>query len=106
MPSFILYGIRKNSLAEAKAAVESVFGFFFTERDSFYQAGVYYVFGAGGEEQFVLKKNIDPFDGDPVEQDFVSYPLLFYINSTDRPSELIALMTNVEDFELLRQEVF
>ncbi|AHG49783.1 hypothetical protein RLEG12_02565 (plasmid) [Rhizobium leguminosarum bv. trifolii CB782] len=106
MPSFILYGIRKYSLSEARTSVESASGFFFSERDSFYQAGVYYVFGAGGEEQFVLKRNIDPFDGDPVEQDFVSYPLLFYINSTERPSELIALMANVADFELLRQEIF
>ena len=106
MPSFLLYGIRKSSLSEAKVSAESMLGFFFAERDSFYQAGIYYDFGAGGEEQFVLKKNIDPFDGDPVEQDFASFPILFYINSTDRPSELIALMTNTENFELLRQEVF
>lgn len=104
--SYILFGVRDASIGQARAEIESALGFCFEERESSYQAGLYYIFGAKGSEQFVLKQNLDPFDGEPAEQDFPEYPLILYINSTNRPSELIVSFSTKEKFELLRQEFF
>ncbi|QBG94600.1 hypothetical protein EYC55_02615 [Xanthomonas oryzae] len=106
MSSYILFGIMSNSISVTKDRLEKTFSVYFEERDSSYQGGLYYVFNAAGSEQFLLKKNKDPFDGEPVEQGFPEYPLLLYINETNRSSDLIALASNKEDLKLLREEVF
>ncbi|UNE62703.1 hypothetical protein [Xanthomonas oryzae] len=106
MSSYILFGITSKSLGCMKGRLEQIFGVHFEEKDSSYQCGLYYVSGATGSERFVLKKNEDPFDGEPLEQVFPEYPLLLYINETNRSSELVALASNNDDLKLLRQEIF
>lgn len=65
-----LYGAKKSCLLSARSDVESLLGETFEERDSTYQGGVYYRWGRSDSENFVLKLNIDFFDGGPVEPNY------------------------------------
>lgn len=66
--------------------------------------GIYYKFVSDGSEIFVLKGNVDPFDGEPVEQMFSGYPVLLYVGMTLRSEEIKSLLS--AGFDLLRHELF
>lgn len=100
-----LYGAEKSCLLSARSDLERALGETFEERDSSYQGGIYYMWGRSDSENFVLKLNIDPFDGDPVEQDYASYKVLLYVNATNRSSDIEKLISQVSVFKLLRHEV-
>ena len=104
--SYDLYGTKKLSLLSAKDVVERVLGKVFEERDSSYQGGVYYMWGGSDSENFILKLNIDPFDGDPVEQKYPEHKILLYVNATNRSSDIEEAIRQGGDFKLLRHEVF
>jgi hypothetical protein len=106
MSCYLLYGIREASLALVKSELERLIGIIFEERESSYQAGIYYISGPANSEQFLLKRNVDPFDGEPAEQGFPDYPVILYINATERDAELKALVATRSGFALLRDEVF
>ena len=101
-----LYGAEKSCLLSARNDVERALGEIFEERDSSYQGGIYYMWGRSDSENFVLKLNIDPFDGDPVEQNYPSYKILLYVNATNRSSDIEKAIRQGGDFKLLRHEVF
>ncbi|MFT0869244.1 hypothetical protein [Pseudomonas sp. CAM1A] len=103
--AYDLYGAKDLALLSAKVNVERVLKEAFEERDSYYQGGIYYMLGGGDAEHFVLKLNVDPFDGGAVEQDYQDYTVLLYINATDRSSALEEIMKQA-GFKLLRYEVF
>ncbi|GFM53516.1 hypothetical protein K5D38_21275 [Pseudomonas cichorii] len=100
-----LYGAEKSCLLSARSELERALGETFEERDSSYQGGIYYMWGRSDSENFVFKLNIDPFDGDPVEQDYASYKVLLYVNATNRSSDIEKLISQVSVFKLLRHEV-
>ncbi|SDS86431.1 hypothetical protein [Pseudomonas trivialis] len=100
-----LYGAEKSCLLSARSDLERALGETFEERDSSYQGGIYYMWGRNDSENFVLKLNIDPFDGDPVEQDYASYKVLLYVNATNRSSDIEKLISQVSVFKLLRHEI-
>ncbi|WP_124337817.1 hypothetical protein [Pseudomonas chlororaphis] len=104
MAAYDLYGFKGVAVLEAKSKVEERLSFSFEERESFYQGGRYYKFGGGESESFVLKGNIDPFDGEPVEQKFPDFPILLYVDVTLRSEEIKSLLG--ADFYLLRHELF
>lgn len=106
MKTYDLYGTKHFSLALAKAQVEELTGILFEERDSAYHGGIYYLHGDSASEHFVLKNNVDPFDGEPVEQTFSDYPIIFYVNATSRSFELMEALQVNEGFSLLRHEIF
>ncbi|MCU0124080.1 hypothetical protein N8H41_08830 [Pseudomonas vlassakiae] len=101
-----LYGAEKSCLLSARSDVEKALGETFEERDSSYQGGVYYMWGKSDSENFVLKLNADPFDGDPVEQNYASYKILLYVNATNRSTEIEELISQGGGFKLLRHEIF
>ncbi|MCQ6260174.1 hypothetical protein [Pseudomonas sp. Q11] len=104
MAAYDLYGVKDISIIVAKLNVEELLGVSFEERESAYQGGVYYRFDGEGGEGFVLKENIDPFDGEAVEQLFSEYPVLLYVDKTTRSDE-IGDFLNIK-FCLLRHELF
>ncbi|WP_053199657.1 hypothetical protein [Herbaspirillum hiltneri] len=83
-----LYGILSVDLEEAKASLEAAFDIDFQARESAYQGGEYFIFGKRTEENFVLKRNVDPIDKEPVEMKFPEYPILLYVNDTPRSLDL------------------
>ncbi len=79
----------------------------FEARESAYQNGEYFRSGNRSGENFVLKKNTDPFDGDPVEMKFPEFPTLLYINATSRWEDLKKILQHESsEFSLLRHEEF
>lgn len=104
MAAYDLYGFKGVNIFEAKSKVEEKLNFSFEERESAYQGEIYYKFGDKESESFVLKGNIDPFDGEPVEQMFSSYPVLLYVDMTLRSEEIKFLLS--KEFCLLRNEFF
>lgn len=101
-----LYGAEKSCLLSARNDVERALGEIFEERDSSYQGGIYYMWGRSDSENFVLKLNIDPLDGDPVEQNYASYKILLYVNATNRSADIEKVISQGGGFKLLRHEVF
>lgn len=104
--AYDLYGSRSLSLLSARGHAEEALGISLEERDSSYQGGTYYIWGSSDSEHIVLKVNVDPFDGDPVEQNFPDYPILLYINATGRSSDIAEAARKDGNFELLRHEMF
>ncbi len=104
--SYDLYGAKKLSLLSAKDDVERMLGKVFEERDSSYLGGVYYMWGGSDSESFILKLNIDPFDGDPAEQKYPEHKILLYVNATECSSDIEKAMSQSAGFELLRHEIF
>lgn len=106
MTTYILYG-SKVSPVEAKGVLEELLTLQFEARESDYQNGEYFRAGNKTAEHFELKKNADPFDGDPVEMKFPEFPTLLYINATSRSEELKEILEHARgDFALLRHEDF
>jgi hypothetical protein len=105
--TYDLYGSRL-PLANAKDYLENALKLRFEARESLYQGGAYFRATGEAAEHFDLKQNVDPFDGDPVESNFPSYPTLLYINSkSGRALELEATLdAKPREFFLLKREVF
>ncbi len=86
--NFAIYAIKAPSFDIARARVEKAFGFVFAERESLYQGGIYYRYHGDGEEQFLLKRNTDPFDDEPAEQEHPDVEFLLYVDHTLRTHEI------------------
>ncbi len=105
MSFYDLYGIKADSLDDAKAVLERLLAFSFKERESTYHVGTYYTFGDEAGEHFMLKRNLDPFDDVPAEENFPNSKLLLYVNETTRSDELQdALAKGGDAIILLRHE--
>ncbi|MDE1480968.1 hypothetical protein [Xenorhabdus bovienii] len=104
MSFYDLYAFEGLHIREAKNIIELSLGTKLDERESTFQGGEYYISGNKKSENFILKKNIDPFDGEPVEMDHPEYKIIFYINNTDRPNCLKCLLLDTKKFILLRTE--
>jgi len=50
--------------------------------------GNYFQRGKTSDEHFVLKRSVDPIDGEPAEMSFPGYQILFYVNDTSCSSDL------------------
>jgi hypothetical protein len=83
-----LYGSTSRDLETVKTAVEDALGCRLEPHESTYQGGDYYRADLISGESIVVKKNIDPFDGKPVETKFPRYPILVYVNHTSRSSDI------------------
>lgn len=104
--AYDLYGARDIDISLAREYLEGALGIVLEERESSYQGGIYYVCGTNDSENFVLKINVDPFDGGAVEQNFPDYPVLLYINATARSIDLEAVIRKEGYFDFLRHEFF
>ena len=83
-----LYGSTDRDLDKAKRLVERALGCTLEGHESLYQGGDYYRAHLINGESIVVKRNLDPFDGKPVESEFPRHPVLIYINNTSRSSEI------------------
>ena len=102
MPVYDLYGAASDDMNKAKLALEEALKIKFIARDSTYNCGEYFLSGQKGEENFVLKRNLDPFDLAPLEMDFPQYPMLLYVNHTSRSEELFdRIQAGVKELTLL-----
>lgn len=106
MGSYLLYGCNL-PLSDAKEMLSNILEIEFKEGSSDYHSGAYFRAGERGAENFELKINKDPFDGESLEQEFPDYSALFFINATARVDFLLAELDRIgEVFTLLRHENF
>ncbi|MDD0967807.1 MULTISPECIES: hypothetical protein [Pseudomonas] len=103
MAAYDLYGVKNLSVSAARSKVEESLELSLDRRESGYHGGEYYFFGNKESEHLTLKNNIDPFDGEAVEQEFPEYPVLLYVDSTGRAEEITKKLA--EEFFLLRREL-
>lgn len=87
---FDLYGFTTADLEEARAIVEDVIAVKLTAHDSSYHCGVYYRSHEVDidDENFILQKNYDDFEGEWTEEDHAHFPVLLFVNDTKRSSEI------------------
>jgi hypothetical protein len=88
MAIYDLYGFLSDDINGARGLLETSLGIKFEVRDSDYQGGEYFQWGKTIDEHFVLKRNVDPIDGEPAEMSFPDHPVLFYVNDTPRSDDL------------------
>lgn len=105
MTTYDLYGFSSDDISEARNILENTLGILFEEHDSAYQGGDYFRCGTTAGENFILKRNVDPFDNDPAETNFPGFSILFYVNDTSRSVDLRETMVQkAKGFSLLRHE--
>jgi len=105
MPIYDLYGFLSTDINEAKNFLESALNIKFEVHDSSFQGGEYFRSGKYTDENFVLKRNIDPCDNEPAEISWPEYPILFYVNDTMRSVDLrVRIDQNTGNVIFLRHE--
>ena len=105
MAIYDLYGFPSADIVEAKCLLEQALDIKFEAHDSDYQGGEYFRNGKTTDENFVLKRNIDPYDSEPAELSFPKHPILFYINDISRSLDLQGqIVQKADNFVLLRHE--
>lgn len=104
MKSYDLYGFKDRNLEDARQAIEDALGIKFASHESLYLAGEYFRYGTGDDEHYILRRNLDPFDGEPAEPSFPGMNILLYINKTERSSEIERLLiSKISGMLLLRR---
>ena len=88
MAIYDLYGCTSDDICGARELLEAVLSVKFDIRESEYKGGEYFQWGQTNGEHFVLKRNVDPVDGEPAEMSFPAYKTLFYLNDTLHSKEL------------------
>lgn len=105
MAIYDLYGFLSDDIDAVRNLLEISLDIQFEIRDSDYQGGEYYKWGKTGNENFVLKRNVDPIDEEPAEMSFPGHKVLFYANDTPRSAYLLEKISQrTKDFALLRHE--
>ena len=103
MAIYDLYGSLADDINAARESLSASLAVDLEAHESSYQ-GDYFQWGKTAGEHFVLKRNVDPYDGDPVERSFSEYKILFYVNDTFRSANLHEKIKEAQKFFLLRHE--
>lgn len=102
MKTYDMYGAEFGSIEKIRNAIEEALVVKLTPRKSAY-LGEYYL-GNLNEEEFQLRRNLDPLDGESVEKNLSKDGVLFYINRTERAKELEKLLrAKVPELHLLKR---
>lgn len=91
--AYDLYGFMSDDIDQARRRLETALGIAFAEHDSDYKGGDYFRWGDDGGENFILQRNVDPYDDAPSEQKFPDHPVIFYVNATARAAQLQRTIT-------------
>ncbi len=101
---FDLYGCRLKDLEFAKMEVEHALDVKLKPHESDYHGGDYYRFDSSSGESFLLKRNFDAVEGEWFEDQFKEFPILLYVDKTQRPEEIEKrLQRSGPEFTLLRR---
>lgn len=103
--TYSLYGIEHCSLDDAKTLVEKSLGVALQAHESSYYCGDYYRHGSTGEEHFVLQSNFDEHEGEWTAPEHTTFPVLLYVNESERPDEIAVMLERLDQVTLLNHEV-
>ena len=99
-----LYGTAIASLERARSVVEEAVQIRLEPHESGYRCGNYYRFGDVGDEHFILQLNFDEIDGEWTEPEHTEYPLILYVNESERSDQIAEQLGNQSLFKLLRRQ--
>lgn len=103
MKVFDLYGHKDGAdLESVRHLAERALGVVFAAHESSY-VGDYYRHGLSGAENFVLQRNFNKIEQEWTEKSFKEYPVLLYVNESQRAEGLEESLTP-EGFVLVRRE--
>lgn len=103
MKSFDLYGYPENELEGARAAIEHALRINLTAHSSDYWGDDYVC--RRGDEDIQLHRNLSEIEQAWTEESFCDFPVILYVNSTQRPREIEDLLIcGVAGIRLLRRE--
>jgi len=104
MKTYDLYGFKTDSLMDAKFSVEKALRIHLCAHENL-NAGDYFRLDNKDGENFILKKNFDPYEEEVIEDDFQDYTVLFYVNRTVREGEIEnMLIASIPGIQLLRRK--
>jgi hypothetical protein len=86
MTTYDIYALPANDLEALRPVVETILSITLVPHDSLY-LGEYYL-GRLNDEEYQLRKNLDPIDGEPVERNLPTTAILLYVNRTQRAPEI------------------
>ncbi len=102
MKTYDIYGAEAGDIEKIRNALEDVLLIRLDPRESSYM-GEYFL-GNLDDEEFQLRRNSDPIDGESIEKALPKNGILLYVNRTKRPKELEKLLlTRVPEFQLLKR---
>ena len=101
---FDLYGFYSENIQLARNVVEEVLGKKMIEHDSSYR-GEYLRLDIG-YENFILQSNFDLSEKECFEKDFANYPVILYVNYTNRSEKLKEGFGRIDKCTLLRHNTY
>lgn len=102
--SYDLYGVRCESMEHARSVIESLLNIVLIAHESGFHCGEYYRLYDVGQEHFILQNNYDAFEGEWTEEAFQEFPILFYVNETDRSGDLKSVLLGEKRIVLLKHQ--
>ena len=88
MKSIDVYGFQSDNINELAQRLSGILNIEFSLHDSLYRGGAYYRSAIPGKEEFVLQRNKDLVDNELAEPEFPQFPILLYIDPTERSEEI------------------
>jgi hypothetical protein len=85
MKTFDLFGLPLDDIDAARRVIETALGISFVPHESLYM-GEYYLWRQG-EEKVLLRRNLDPQDGEVAEARFAHFPILLDVT---QPTDAVA----------------
>ncbi len=103
MKIFDLYGFKESgNLESARQLAERALGVSLAPHSSSY-VGAYFRFGLSGGENFILQENYNKVEQELNEKAFKEFPVLLYINESQK-TEFLEKLLRAEGFVLLRRQ--
>lgn len=104
MTAFDLYGFRESDIDVVRSLVESALGVQLFASESSY-VGEHFRYGDIGSESFDLCVNYIPSEDEAREERYSEYPVLLYVNGSNRAEIISSLLSSrVPSSVLLRHE--
>lgn len=94
--NYDLYGFSSSDISHLAAILSRALSIEWILHESDFK-GKYYRFGMPGEEEFILQYNFDERENEKEwnEPEFKQYPVVLYINNTQRSEEIRKLLIDV-----------
>ena len=104
MKNYDIYGSKNLNLAKIAKKIDLVLDTQFKIGNSYYYGGEYYRYGEGNTENFILQSNFNQIEQEWSKIIFQEFPLLLFVNNTDRADEIRNLfITSISELEFLKR---
>lgn len=103
MPIDDLYGFTGDELEAIRGMIERALRITLHKDRNQYR-GIFYSVQDLDGETFILQRNWEPLDNEPMEEQYPDMSVLLYVQNTRRASELELLLTTTTSGQLIRRQ--